>query len=98
MTEPQMFRQSTPGRLSALLLAMLAAAFSAPARGADDKPVVGSIQLSGRQNVPEASVLAAVKTQVGQPFTPAAMEADRKAILGLGFFRSVTAAQQTAAG
>jgi outer membrane protein assembly factor BamA len=70
----------------------------ARAQGASPAPVVASIQLPGRTNVPEETILGAVKMPVGQPFTPAAMETDRKAILGLGFFRSVTASQQTAAG
>src|SRR5947207_2717410 len=79
-----------------LLAAGLSGADARAQSAAQGAPVVGTIQLPGRTNVPEDVVLGALKLQVGQPFTPAGMEADRKAILGLGFFRSVTASQQTA--
>lgn len=59
---------------------------------------VGSIQFPGRMNVSEEALRAALQLKEGQAFSPTAMEADRKALLALGYFRTVTSAQQTANG
>jgi outer membrane protein assembly factor BamA len=61
-------------------------------------PVVSSIEFTGRELVPEETLRKALSLKPGEPFTPARLEADRKALMGLGFFRSVGAAQRTADG
>lgn len=61
--------------------------------------VVDTIGVTGCANVEEAKIRAAITSlHPGEPFDAAKLEADRKAILALGFFRSVTAQQQTQNG
>jgi outer membrane protein assembly factor BamA len=59
---------------------------------------VAGIIFDGRMNVPESTLTGVMRLHAGGEFTPALLEADRKAILGLGFFRSVAASQQTTDG
>lgn len=61
-------------------------------------PVVASVEFAGRVNVQESTCSEAVSLKPGAPFTPARLEADRRALLGLGYFRSVAASQYTANG
>ncbi|HEU4754126.1 MAG TPA: POTRA domain-containing protein, partial [Armatimonadota bacterium] len=76
-----------------LFLAML------PVRlAAQVAPTVAAVEFSGRVNVDEEILRRAVHLKVGEPFAPAQMDADRKAILGLGYFRSVGASQITENG
>jgi hemolysin activation/secretion protein len=60
--------------------------------------VVAAIEFAGRSNVDEAALRKALTLNEGEPFTPSEMEADRKALLALGYFRSVSAAQRTQNG
>lgn len=61
-------------------------------------PVVAGIDFAGRLNVPEEVLRGVLKLKPGESFAPSRMEADRKALLALGFFRSVTATQRTEDG
>ena len=49
-------------------------------------PLVVSVSVSGNTHVPSDTILAAVKTKVGQPFDPAVVQDDLRAISDLGFF------------
>ena len=63
------------------------------------EPVVDSIGITGCANVEEAKIRSAIQSlHAGEPFDAAKLEADRKAILALGYFRSVAAQQQTQNG
>lgn len=68
------------------------------ARAADPAPVVEAVEFAGRNNVEEATLRKALTLNEGEPFAAAEMEADRKALLALGYFRSVSAAQRTQNG
>jgi hypothetical protein len=82
-----------------LFLPVAAVAEGAPAPGETrDAPLVGSLQFPGRMNVREELLRGAVELREGRPITPAALESSRKALLDLGFFRSVTASHQTVDG
>ena len=61
-------------------------------------PTVARVQFNGRVNVGEEILLKAVELKPGASFSDARMEADRKALLGLGYFRAVGASQRTTDG
>lgn len=79
-----------------LAIAALGSLFPEGNVRAQDGPPVAGITVSGQMNVEEARIRSVIQSKVGQPFSEPRMEADRKAILGLGFFRSVTATRQPA--
>jgi outer membrane protein assembly factor BamA len=83
-----------------IALSLLAASFSGrPAVCADEAPpVVASIEFTGRSNLQEEPLRDALSLKLGDPFQATRMEQDRKALLALGFFRSVAAAQRTVNG
>jgi hemolysin activation/secretion protein len=85
-----------------LCLAGLALPFAVLASGgvraADPAPVVETIEFAGLNNLQETPLRRALSLTAGEPFAAAEMEADRKALLALGFFRSVSAAQRTQNG
>lgn len=60
--------------------------------------VVGALQFTGQVNVPENTLQNSVRLKPGEAFSAARLELDRRALLGMGFFRSVTAAHQTTEG
>ena len=75
-------------RAPRIVLAMLAflglvmpAAISAPAA-----PTVVSVSVTGNAHIPTDRILSVVKTKVGDPFDPAAVQQDLRAIADLGFF------------
>lgn len=76
----------------------LALATTRGAEAADPAPVVETIEFAGRNNVEETALRHALTLNEGEPFAATEMEADRKALLALGFFRSVAAAQRTQNG
>ncbi len=88
-----MHRRSTLRILASLVLV---AAVPGPVTAAP--PVIDSVTVAGCANVEEAAIRKAISLRPGEPLDPARMEADRKAILALGFFRSVAASQQTENG
>ena len=57
------------------------AAYSAPAA-----PTVVSVAVTGNAHIPTDRILAVVKTKVGDPFEPAIVQQDLRAIADLGFF------------
>jgi outer membrane protein assembly factor BamA len=57
------------------------AAYSAPAA-----PTVVSVAVTGNVHIPTDRILAVVKTKVGDPFDPAIVQQDLRAIADLGFF------------
>ncbi|GAC1659076.1 MAG: hypothetical protein NVS4B13_03080 [Candidatus Elarobacter sp.] len=56
-------------------------AFSAPVA-----PTVVSVSVTGNAHIPTDRILSVVKTKVGDPFDPAAVQQDLRAISDLGFF------------
>jgi len=82
-----------------LLPALVLALGFAPTRGqAQQPPVVASVEFVGRVHVLESTCTDAVSLKAGAPFTAARLESDRRALLGTGYFRSVSASQVTANG
>ena len=69
------------GVLAFLGLIVPPAAYSAPAT-----PTVVSVSVTGNAHVPTDRILAVVKTKVGDPFDPAKVQDDLRAIADLGFF------------
>jgi outer membrane protein assembly factor BamA len=57
------------------------AAYSAPAA-----PTVVAVSVTGNAHIPTDRILAVVKTKVGDPFDPAIVQQDLRAIADLGFF------------
>jgi hemolysin activation/secretion protein len=78
-----------------VLLALWLAAPAAIAPAGAQAPVVDAVRIQGLANVPEEQVRPALKLKPGEQFNTAQMEEDRKALLRLGIFRSVSAAQRT---
>ena len=58
-------------------------AYSAPAAPA---PTVVSVSVTGNAHIPTDRILSVVKTKVGDPFDPAVVQQDLRAIADLGFF------------
>jgi len=81
--------------LRPLLLLLFSALLAAPAAFAQNTPVVGSIDFPGRTNVKETACLEAISLKPGELFTQQKLDADRKALLATGFFRSVNASQRS---
>lgn len=65
---------------------------------ADPPAVVEAIEFAGRNHLEEMALRRALTLNEGEPFAATEMEADRKALLALGYFRSVSAAQRTLNG
>jgi outer membrane protein assembly factor BamA len=59
-------------------------AYSAPA--APPAPSVVSVSVTGNAHIPTDRILSVVKTKVGDPFDPAVVQQDLRAIADLGFF------------
>src|SRR6202163_3655724 len=59
-------------------------AISAPA--AAPAPTVVSVAVTGNAHIPTDRILSVVKTKVGDPFDPAVVQQDLRAIADLGFF------------
>jgi outer membrane protein assembly factor BamA len=57
-----------------------------PATAPQNAPVVVSVSVSGNTHVPTDRILAVVKTKVGDPFDPAVVQDDLRAISDLGYF------------
>jgi outer membrane protein assembly factor BamA len=65
---------------------------------AQDASVVDSVVCQGLLRVKEDSVRQVLSLKPGAEFTTQQMESDRKAVLGLGYFRTVTSTQRTVNG
>jgi outer membrane protein assembly factor BamA len=57
-----------------------------PPDAPQNAPLVVSVSVSGNTHVPTDQILAAVRTKVGQPFDPAVVQDDLRAISDLGYF------------
>lgn len=77
------FRRAPRIALAALAFIglVMPAAISAPAA-----PTVVSVSVTGNAHIPTDRILSVVKTKVGDPFDPAAVQQDLRAIADLGFF------------
>ena len=92
---PTTRRHFLTGSLLLTVLAGTAASAFGPEMPAS---VVAAVEFSGRVNVQEAALRRALVLAPGKPFTLELMEADRKALLTLGYLRTVAAAQRTENG
>ena len=81
----QRFRRAPRVALAvlALLALMTPPANSAPAANA---PTIVSVSVTGNTHIPTDRILAVVRTKVGDPFDPAVVQQDLRAIADLGFF------------
>ncbi len=57
-----------------------------PPAAPENAPPVVSVSVSGNTHVPTDQILAVIKTKVGQPFDPAVVQDDLRAINDLGYF------------
>jgi outer membrane protein insertion porin family len=75
-------------RTPRLALAVLAffGLVTPPAYSAPASPTVVSVAVTGNVHIPADRILAVVKTKVGDPFDPAVVQQDLRAIADLGFF------------
>jgi outer membrane protein assembly factor BamA len=75
-------------RTPRLALAVLACfgLLTPPAYSAPAAPTVVSVAVTGNAHIPTDRILAVVKTKVGDPFDPAVVQQDLRAIADLGFF------------
>ncbi len=61
---------------------------------ADDAKVVKAVDVRGNKTVSSLTILAKVKTQVGQPVSSAVLNEDLKRLYGLGYFLDVRIEQE----
>lgn len=77
-------------RVPRILLAVLAffglVMPPAPVYSAPAAPTVVAVSVTGNAHIPTDRILAVVKTKVGDPFDPAIVQQDLRAITDLGFF------------
>jgi len=57
-----------------------------PPAAPQNAPLVVSVSVSGNTHVPTDQILSVIKTRVGQPFDPAVVQDDLRAINDLGYF------------
>ncbi len=90
-----------PHRLLLILatgMAALALAGAWPASAQPASPPVARVALEGLVHVEENAVRRALTLKPGDRVDPARLETERKALLGMGYFRSVAAAQSLSDG
>ena len=63
-----------------------------------DVEKIVQIQISGNQNINSDAVLAVITTKVGDNYEQAKIDADKIAIIGLGYFNAVTERKEPIAG
>jgi len=79
-------------RVGALLLVLLAVAGEAlgqEPRARPPTPTIRDIAVEGNRRIQTAAILNRVQTRVGDPFSPAGVREDVRAIFALGFFDDV---------
>ncbi|MCS6920281.1 MAG: BamA/TamA family outer membrane protein, partial [Fimbriimonadales bacterium] len=87
-----MFRSARYGMATLLLLTTLLLGLAQERR-------VESVTIRGLRNISETAVTAALRLKPGEPFTEANLEADRRAIEGMGLFSAVRpSVEQTETG
>ncbi len=74
---------------SLFLISSAASAFAA-----DDAKIVKAVEVRGNKTVSSLTILAKVKTQIGQPVSSTALNEDLKRLYGLGYFTDVRIAQE----
>ncbi len=72
--------------LSRVVLALVALALAAPVPVDAAPPIVASVSVEGNRHVPTDDILAVITTKPGDPFDPAKIQNDLRAIADLGFF------------
>ncbi|HTJ28108.1 MAG TPA: POTRA domain-containing protein [Candidatus Limnocylindria bacterium] len=72
-------------RIALVVLAFLGLVMP-PALSAPAAPTVVAVSVTGNAHVPTDRILSVVSTKVGDPFDPAKVQADLRAIADLGFF------------
>ncbi len=72
-------------RIALTVLAFLGLVMPA-AQSAPTAPTVVAVSVTGNAHVPTDRILAVVRTKVGDPFDPAVVQSDLRAIADLGFF------------
>jgi outer membrane protein insertion porin family len=78
-------------RLIAVLLGILAALVSFVRAAEEPKQTVASVGVEGNLRVEQDAIKVLLRTQPGQPYDPALLDADIRAIYGMGFFDQVDA-------
>ncbi|HEY0615058.1 MAG TPA: POTRA domain-containing protein [Candidatus Elarobacter sp.] len=73
-------------RIVLAVLAFLGLAVPANSAPAAPAPTVVSVSVTGNAHIPTDRILSVVKTKVGDPFDPAKVQDDLRAIADLGFF------------
>ena len=68
------------------------------ARGASTGPTIERVDMRGNVRVEEDAVRVHLHSQAGQPFDQDVLDADLKAVYGMGFFSQVTTEMTPAAG
>lgn len=67
----------------------LARAAAPPTPGATTGERVAEVEVRGNRRIEAAAILARVTTKAGEPYEPARIAGDVRAVFGLGFFRDV---------
>jgi outer membrane protein assembly factor BamA len=73
-------------RIVLAVLALVGLALPANSAPAAPSPTVVSVSVTGNAHIPTDRILSVVTTKVGDPFDPAKVQADLRAIADLGFF------------
>ncbi len=83
-------RSSRALRSALLCVAVIAYLVPPAASRAANAPIVVSVAVSGNAKIPADRILAVVATKAGDPFDPATVQNDLRAIADLGFFADQT--------
>src|SRR3989338_10388762 len=80
--------------LSFLLLASFAQILPSLGHSAEAEKTIKAVDVKGNKTVSSLTVLAKVKTQVGQPLSSTILNEDLKRLYGLGYFTDVRIEQE----
>ena len=84
--------------LSFLLLLSFFQVFPSLSRAEDVEKTVKSVDVKGNKTVSTLTILAKVKTQIGQPLSSVVLNEDLKRLYGLGYFTDVRIEQEDTVG
>jgi outer membrane protein insertion porin family len=82
--------RSRPAALAALLVALVAA-LAGRLAAEEPAPTVASVGVEGNLRVEQDAIKVQLRTQPGMPYDAAALDADIRAVYGMGFFDQVDA-------
>jgi len=82
--------RSRPAALAALLVALVAA-LAGRLAAEERPPTVASVGVEGNLRVEQDAIKVQLRTQPGMPYDAAALDADIRAVYGMGFFDQVDA-------